>query len=277
MENHQNESPIPQTKKDISPAGQNPPEHDTPEQEQPARFSLVQAPAEENRQQIAGGSDNSEQTPPAQNPPVEKKQRNALFKAATILGNAVFVVMLLALGAIVFALVQSKLSGQPPAVAGNQVYIVYGGSMSPTFEAGSLAFIKPVDPQSIKEGDIITYRTRDDSDLMCTHRVVKVNQEGGQLSFTTRGDANDIDDAYAVLPGDIIGAVNFTVPYAGHLMDFAQTKNGLITLVFIPGILIIIFELRNLFKYSAQLEAEKKAKKEAQKLEQLNEGPGRLR
>jgi signal peptidase len=204
--------------------------------------------------------DQAGQTPP------EKKQ-SALLKVFNILGNTVFILLLLVMAAMIFTMVQSKLTGKPPAVAGHLMYIVLGGSMSPTFEAGSLAFVKPVDPQKLGVGDIITYRTSDDSDLMTTHRIMAVHQEDGGLSFTTRGDANDIDDDAPVLAGDIVGQVNFTVPYAGFLMDFAQTKKGLIALVFIPGALIIIFELRNLFRYAAEHEAEKRAREAAKQLE----------
>jgi hypothetical protein len=44
-------------------------------------------------------------------------------------------------------------------------------------------------------------------------------------------------------------------------MDFGQSKTGIICLVMIPGALIIIFELRNLFRYAAEWEAGKAAKK----------------
>jgi len=206
-----------------------------------------------------------------QNPPVEKKEQGGLKKFFSIMGNAVFVCILLVLGILVFAMVQSKITGKPPAVAGHQAYIVLGGSMSPTFKAGSLALIKPLDPQSIKVGDILTYRTTDKSDLMTTHRVVAVNGQGNELSFTTRGDANDVNDGQPVKPADIVGRVSTAIPYAGYLMQFAQTQKGLVALVFIPGVLIIIFELRNLFKYAAELEAEKKARELVKKAETLEE------
>lgn len=206
----------------------------------------------------------------AEQKPPEKRQ-GPLLKVANLLGNAVFMLLLLLMAAMIFTMVQGKLTGKPPAVAGHLIYIVLGGSMSPTFEAGSLAFVKPVDPQTLGVGDIITYRTQEGNDLMTTHRIMAVHQEGGQLSFTTRGDANDIDDGAPVLSVHIVGQVNHTIPYAGFLMNFAQTKNGLIALVLIPGVLIIIFELRNLFKYAAEHEAEKKAREVAKQLEAKEE------
>lgn len=218
----------------------------------------------ENRPHEVQPDQAADETKPAEQIQKEKKSPSGIGKTLNILGNVVFVLVLIAMAGMVFALVQSKLTGNPPAVAGYQIYIVKGGSMSPTFEAGSLAFLKPVEAESIVERDIITYWT---GDTLCTHRVVGVNRENGQLSFTTRGDANDVNDGTPVVPGSIVGKVSYTVPYAGFLMDFAQTKKGLITLVMIPGALIIGFELRNLFRYAAEAEAEKKARDMAKQME----------
>ncbi|NLZ39171.1 MAG: signal peptidase I [Firmicutes bacterium] len=189
-----------------------------------------------------------------------KKQQGFWVKLWQITGNIAFAILLLVMIFIMFSLVQSRLLKRPPSIAGYQMYIVLGGSMSPTFEAGSLAFLKPVSPAEIKEGDIITYRSPFDPDNITTHRVMEVHYEDNQYSFTTRGDANDVDDANPVLAGDVIGKVHFTIPYAGYLMNFGRSKSGLLALVIIPGLLIIIFEVRNIFHYAVLLQEEKKKK-----------------
>jgi signal peptidase len=110
------------------------------------------------------------------------------------------------------------------------------------------------------EGDIITYRPPSGEGKLTTHRVVQVNRDGG-LSFTTRGDANDVNDQHPVMADKVVGKVYYALPYAGYVMSFGQSKAGIISLVMIPGALIIIFELRNLFRYAAEWEAEKTAEK----------------
>ncbi len=190
-----------------------------------------------------------------------EKRQSGLKKAFNLAGNVAFACILLIMVVLVYSMVQSKLTGGgPPQVFGHQMYIVLGGSMSPAFEAGSLAFLKPENPQNIVEGDIITYRPPSGEGTLTTHRVMQVNREHG-LSFTTRGDANDVDDQHPVMAANVVGKVQFTVPYAGYLMNFGQSKTGVISLVMIPGVLIIIFEMRNLFRYAAEWEAEKAARK----------------
>lgn len=175
-----------------------------------------------------------------------------------ILGNAFFAFLLTVLMAMTFFLVQSKLRGGPPEVAGFQMYVVLSGSMKPAFDTGSLAFVRRTDPENIVPGDIITYRSTG-SAMLTTHRVVEVRHDGGAVSFITRGDANNINDPNPVPAANLVGRVSGAIPYLGYLMGFVQTRQGLIFLVFIPAILIIIFELRNIFRYFRKLDEQKKA------------------
>jgi signal peptidase len=190
-----------------------------------------------------------------------QKRKSGWRKAFNVVENIAFACILLIMVVLVYSMVQSRLSGGgPPRVFGYQMYIVLSGSMSPAFDAGSLIFVRPENPQDIVEGDIITYRPPSGEGELTTHRVVQVNRDGG-LSFTTRGDANDVNDQHPVMADKVVGKVYYALPYAGYVMSFGQSKAGIISLVMIPGVLIIIFELRNLFRYAAEWEAEKAAKK----------------
>lgn len=188
-----------------------------------------------------------------------KKKRNYLKIFFSLIGNTFFVLCVFLIAFLVFSMVHSKASGGPPSILGYQMYIVAGGSMSPTFEAGSLAILEPVKPEEIVQGDIITYRGPNEA-MATTHRVMEVHNEGGQLSFTTRGDANDVDDANPVPAQHIVGRVIYTIPYLGLLMDFSQTKKGLLILVIIPGALLIISELRNLIKQAGNSDKKQASK-----------------
>ncbi|MBS4031503.1 MAG: signal peptidase I [Clostridiales bacterium] len=182
-----------------------------------------------------------------------------LWSLACMLGNVVFIAILLFMSAMVFSLVKGRITGTPPSIAGYQMYIVLSGSMGPTFEAGSVVFVRPLDPIQLEAGDIITYRGNDGSETLTTHRVMEVVSDG-TLSFVTKGDANDVVDGSTVPAANIVGRVHYSVPYLGHLMAFTQTKKGLVLLVIAPGLLIILFELKNLFSLATAMEEEKKAK-----------------
>ncbi|MDR7301156.1 signal peptidase I [Haloactinomyces albus] len=106
-----------------------------------------------------------------------------------------------------------------PAIVGGRTLTVLSGSMSPTIPAGSVVVTKSVEPASLRAGDVITFSTRGPDSLgnphRVTHRIVAVHGKEGELSFTTRGDANDVVDAQPVAADDVIGKVWFDLPWLG--------------------------------------------------------------
>lgn len=179
-------------------------------------------------------------------------------KITRLAGNLLFAVILLLMAVMVFFLLQSRLAGGTPAVAGYQIYIVLGGSMSPAFEAGSIVLVRPLEPSAVQVGDIITYREPGaaQNDLVTTHRVMAVSP-AEPLSFITRGDANDSDDLLPVPAANLLGRVSYSVPYLGLLFNYVQTRTGILLLVMLPAVLIIATELRKLWGYAHALEIEK--------------------
>ncbi|UNC93470.1 signal peptidase I [Candidatus Contubernalis alkaliaceticus] len=187
----------------------------------------------------------------------EKKGSGKFIRAAGFVGNIIFGSLLVVMAVLAFFLVQSKLQGGIPSVAGYQMYVALSGSMNPAFDTGSLVFIRETDPTGIAAGDIITFRGADSDAMLTTHRVVEVNNENG-LTFTTRGDANNVNDPMPVPAERLVGRVHGSVPYMGYVMGFAQTRQGLIFLIFVPGFLVIAYELRNVYKYLGEIEHKNK-------------------
>lgn len=173
--------------------------------------------------------------------------------------NIVFALALVFVAFLLISVMQSKITKGPPTFLGHQLYIVVGGSMSPTFDAGSLAIIDPVTPDTIQVGDVVTFKGVS-SETATTHRVVNILNENGELNFVTRGDANDVDDPALLESNRIIGKVVFTIPYIGSLLSFSQSKLGLLTLVIIPGVFLIIFEIFSIYKTIKKMKEEKLSK-----------------
>jgi signal peptidase len=186
-------------------------------------------------------------------------RKSPVITVLRVLGNAVFYLLLLTMAVLLFFLFQSRLTGGVPQVFGYQVYIVYGGSMSPAFEAGSLIIAEPVDPADIEVGDIITYGA--EGSTYTTHRVTQVHGSGADLFFTTRGDANEVEDRGVVSAAELRGRVVTALPYLGYFFDFTRSKNGLLFLIIIPGLIIIILEVAKIFRISAEMRREEEEKK----------------
>lgn len=132
---------------------------------------------------------------------------------------------------------------RPVSLAGDTRYEpVYTGSMEPALPVGSVVVIKPVDPETLKEGDIICFKLSEPTTI--THRIINITNEG----FITKGDANEDPDQWIVKKESVIGKAIVTIPFIGYIGYFVRTPIGFILLIVIPASLIIIIEIRNIAK-----------------------------
>ncbi|WP_203042831.1 signal peptidase I [Pimelobacter simplex] len=105
-----------------------------------------------------------------------------------------------------------------PRLAGATPYTVLTGSMRPAHPPGTLVVVRPVDPEDLAVGDIVTYQLESGEETVVTHRIVAIgNQLDGDLVITTRGDANEVVDKEPVKPVQVRGRLWYAVPYLGHV------------------------------------------------------------
>jgi hypothetical protein len=77
-----------------------------------------------------------------------------------------------------------------PPLLGWQVVTVLSGSMAPTYPVNAALAIRPIEAADVHEGDVIAFFTEEDRPMV-THRVLAIDTSGGQLTFVTKGDANE--------------------------------------------------------------------------------------
>jgi len=142
---------------------------------------------------------------------------------------------------LVLALVGVRLVGLKP-------YVVLSGSMRPTYEVGSLVYVKSVDYRELKVGDPITYMISQDT--VVTHRIIEVlvDEENPEtLRFVTKGDANDQPDGASVHYKNIIGKPVFSVPYLGYVSNYIQNPPGMYIAIAAGAVLILLVFLPDVF------------------------------
>ncbi|MFD1644430.1 signal peptidase I [Haloarchaeobius litoreus] len=121
----------------------------------------------------------------------------------------------------------------PTAAGADHSFVVLSGSMEPEIAPGDVVIVDERSTESIEEGDVITF-VRGEGDKPVTHRVVGVEERGDTTVFTTKGDANEDVDAQPIPAGNVIGEVTVTIPYIGHVIQFAQRPVGFVVLVLLP-------------------------------------------
>lgn len=134
---------------------------------------------------------------------------------------------------IALALVGVKIFGIEP-------YVVLSGSMEPALPTGSLIYVAKTDPATLEKGNIITFRL--DSSTVATHRIVEVLEENGQLSFRTKGDANEVEDGSPVPAAQLLGVPVFSLPGLGYLTAYITSPAGrYMTIAFCLFLLLMLF------------------------------------
>ena len=89
---------------------------------------------------------------------------------------------------------------------------------------GDVVFLRGVDGEDIEVGDVLIFepgnRNWYEAHGPVIHRVVEINEEGGEYYFTTKGDANEgveIGDFERDIPEDrVFGVATTRIPYIGY-------------------------------------------------------------
>jgi signal peptidase I len=114
-----------------------------------------------------------------------------------------------------------------PAALGWQRYVIVSGSMTGTYDRGSLVLDEVVPVGELREGDVITYRPPSGSGPvgLVTHRIAEITTDKlGQRTFRTKGDANEAADPWAAtLEGDTAYQVRAVIPEIGSVIQALRT------------------------------------------------------
>jgi signal peptidase len=132
-----------------------------------------------------------------------------------------------------------------PKVAGAKPLTILSGSMTGTYDVGDVVVVKPVDVDTLRIGDVITFQPFSDDPQLTTHRIVGVTFGSQGREFVTQGDANNAADLTPISADQVKGEVWYSVPkvgyasvwFAGHLMRTVTDLVG-IGLLLYAGVFI---------------------------------------
>ena len=158
----------------------------------------------------------------------------------------------LALNFLLVVMTASVLILLGPALLGYQRYVILTGSMTGTYDRGSVVFDRPVPTSSLKMGDPITYSPPHGytSQQRVTHRIWWIGRgPNGERVYRTKGDANKHPDAWKfTLDQAIQDRVFFHLPDVGYVFIVLSLRAFRIALIGLPAIVIGLFILRGLWR-----------------------------
>lgn len=162
-----------------------------------------------------------------------------------LINNLLFgLLILLFLGSLYSLINNRENKSYVPSIFGYKMMTVLSGSMDPGIKAGDVIFAKSIDADSVKIGDVITYKT-ENNDLI-THRVTNVKIENKNVYFVTKGDSNNVEDSKPVPYSNVVGILAFRIPYGGWVLEFVNSKVGIVLFIFIPIFILIFGEVKTI-------------------------------
>jgi signal peptidase len=179
--------------------------------------------------------------PPKPDPTATNRGTQALRRAARLALNGVFLAMV---AAVAIMLV--------PAALGFHRYVILTGSMTGTYDRGSIVFDRPVPVPQLRVGDPITYSPPPGftSQKRVTHRIWWIGRgPQGQRVFRTKGDANKAPDAWKfTLNQPTQDRVVFHIPYVGYVFTLLSIRSFRMVLIGVPAVLIGLFLIFGLWR-----------------------------
>lgn len=133
--------------------------------------------------------------------------------------------------------------------------------MEPAYKTGSVIYVKEVDPKTLAENDVITFKMG--NGMTATHRIVELVPDDTHPDikhFRTKGDANDVTDGSLVCYEQVIGTPIFTIPYLGYLAAYIQQPPGTYVAIIISLALIFLVIAVDIITEEEEKNAAKKVK-----------------
>lgn len=159
-------------------------------------------------------------------------------------------------------------------VFGYKFFIVRTDSMRATdFGAGDIIFVKCVEPETLRKGDIISFVSQNTYNLgiTVTHKIRDIIViENGAPAFVTYGTTTGVNDETPVTYNYVLGKYVGKIPRVGAFFEYLKTVPGYILIVFIPFFLLILYQGFQCFRLFKVYKKEQMQEYE-EKLAQLEE------
>lgn len=179
---------------------------------------------------------------------------NAVKRGTEIFISVVLWAVILLAALFAFTTLATKDTNQVASLAGYTPLTVASDSMSPTFRAGDLIIIRKCDPETLKEGDIVTFHTIINNEFaLNTHRITEIQDLGGARNYVTKGDNNELADIHMIADGDIVGKYVCHLAGFGKVMSFLSSSLGFLLVIVLPLLIFFIYQVYHLITVSIDL------------------------
>lgn len=204
----------------------------------------------------------------------EKTEQRRGFEMKKVFGiiktTLVWLIVALAVFMMIFTVISvTTFNRSDRDLFGYKAYIVNSDSMAATdFDAGDLVFVRETDPSLLAEGDIITYISQNSDSFgeIITHKIRTLTRDSqGNPGFVTYGTTTGTDDPTIVTYPYVLGKYTSHLNGVGTFFNFLKTPQGYIVCIFIPFMLLILYQGVNCVKLFRKYKKEQSEAMEAER------------
>ncbi len=193
--------------------------------------------------------------------------KKALSIISTVL---VWTLVVATVGMMIFTIISVNTFDQANrSIFGYKFFIVRSDSMSKTdFDAGDIVFVKNVDPATLQVGDIIAFTSQNTNNFgeTVTHKIRELTTNAnGDPAFVTYGTTTDTNDETAVTYPYVLGKYTGRIPKVGSFFQFLKTTPGYILCIFVPFLLLILYQGFNCIQLFRRYKKEQMEELEAER------------
>lgn len=182
----------------------------------------------------------------------------------------VWILVAFTIGIMVFTIVSVSTFDQADrSLFGYKFFVVRSDSMSATdFDAGDIIFVKDTDPSTLQAGDIIAFISQNSHNAgdTVTHKIREITTNSyGEPAFVTYGTTTDTNDEMPVTYPYVLGKYTGKIPGVGSFFMFLKTTPGYILCIFVPFLLLILYEGFNCIRLFRRYKKEQMQELEAER------------
>lgn len=148
-------------------------------------------------------------------------------------------------------------TGAAPKIFGKMIYVTTATNMEPNIPAGSAVFASDENLSFLQAGDVVLFRTAgaDNEQITGVLRIQGIEtDDAGKVYYTLRGDANAPTETIKIAKENIIGQCKTYDSTLGAIISFATSTMGLLTVVIIPCVLLIVFQIIRIIRIKSDYE-----------------------
>lgn len=148
-------------------------------------------------------------------------------KAINLLVTVILIIVCLFFGWLVIC---NAAGMDVPRLGSMRIYVVQSDSMVPSLLTNDAIFVTETASEKLAEGDIITFYAFE-SDTIITHRITGVSHTEQGYEYSTKGDNNNVGDAFTTPDSRVIGRYFAKIPQFGVFLDTITSRSYLIAVV----------------------------------------------